>query len=347
MTYPNRHNRTPSPGEPNASLPSPHRRDPAGHSYHFPLPPSDQLNPFRLFSDQELETHAAPAFALDGIYHEGSFIVLVGPSGGGKTFLALDLALCHATGTPWHGRAARRGPVVYVAAEGRGGLAARIGAWKEWHGWTGPAGLSTILEPTVLTESTEVERLLLSLKALPEPPVLVIVDTLARNLGHADENSARDMGQFVQGADRIRRETGAATLIIHHTGLRNGRERGSSALRGAADTTLLLRDSKSATKLHCLKQRETTPFSDLHFKFQESAHSCVLVPASPSVVTLTHNESVALEFLSQCGTPGATYTAWKDGCGLGGGAFDRAVKELTNAGRVGGGGRKGVPYVAL
>src|SRR2546422_8198989 len=42
------------------------------------------------------------------------YTTLFRSSGGGKTFVSLDWALCIATGKPWRGRAVKRGPVVYV-----------------------------------------------------------------------------------------------------------------------------------------------------------------------------------------------------------------------------------------
>jgi hypothetical protein len=352
IMYPHHHDRKPtSPGQNLSNLDTSNGRGSADRNRHFPTTQTAKTQAFRLYSDEELQSYEPPPFAVDGIYHEGAFIVLVGPSGGGKSFLALDLALCHATGLPWHGRSVQHGPVVYVAAEGRAGLGTRIEGWKTWHGWVGPAGLHTILEPTLLNDSTELDRLLHTLNILKkksERPALVIVDTLARNLGDADENSARDMSRFVQGVDTIRRETRAATMVVHHTGLKSGRERGSTALRGAADTTLLLRGTTSGhVTLQCLKQKEAVAFSPLHFQLEASAHSCVLVPATPATNSLTGNENVALEYLAGCGSGGTTYTAWLRGSGLVGGAFDRAVKALLDAGLVGGGGGKGVPYVAL
>lgn len=42
------------------------------------------------------------------------------------------------------------------------------------------------------------------------------------------------MGRFVAALDRLREQTGAAVLGIHHAG-KTGTDRGSSSLRGAAD----------------------------------------------------------------------------------------------------------------
>lgn len=50
------------------------------------------------------------------------------------------------------------------------------------------------------------------------PVRLIILDTLARCFGNSDENTARDMGAFIQGCDAIRYHTCAAMMIVHHSG---------------------------------------------------------------------------------------------------------------------------------
>ncbi|MCA1646651.1 MAG: helicase RepA family protein [Chloroflexi bacterium] len=64
----------------------------------------------------------------------------------------------------------------------------------------------------------DVDELLLSLGDLPELPVALFTDTLARGMVGVDENSAQDMGLFIQTADRIRQATGATVVVLHHHG---------------------------------------------------------------------------------------------------------------------------------
>ena len=44
--------------------------------------------------------------------------------------MSLDLGLSVATGRQWLGKPVEKGLVVYIAAEGVGGLAKRVAAWK-------------------------------------------------------------------------------------------------------------------------------------------------------------------------------------------------------------------------
>jgi RecA-family ATPase len=50
-----------------------------------------------------------------------------------------------------------------------------------------------------------------------------------------DENSAKDMGRLIDQVEWLKKNLGAAALIIHHTGKDGLRERGSSVLRAVAD----------------------------------------------------------------------------------------------------------------
>ena len=65
-------------------------------------------------------------------------------------------------------------------------------------------------------------------------PRLVVVDTLARNFVGGNESSPQDMGFFVDGVERIRRDLGTAVLVLHHETKEGGTERGTESLRNAS-----------------------------------------------------------------------------------------------------------------
>jgi hypothetical protein len=54
-----------------------------------------------------------------------------------KTFTALDIAMCVATGTPWMGREVAQGAVLFIAAEGGDDIHLRRQAWAEHYGKDG------------------------------------------------------------------------------------------------------------------------------------------------------------------------------------------------------------------
>lgn len=76
----------------------------------------------------------AVEYLVAGLIEKDTTGQLFGPSGGGKTFVALDLALSVAAGGHFNDRPAKQGIVLYLAGEGHGGLRRRVKAWHIYHG---------------------------------------------------------------------------------------------------------------------------------------------------------------------------------------------------------------------
>ena len=55
---------------------------------------------------------------------------LFGPSGDGKSFVALDMSMSIATGGYWNGIQCEKGLVIYFAGEGYNGIKRRVKAWS-------------------------------------------------------------------------------------------------------------------------------------------------------------------------------------------------------------------------
>src|SRR5262249_30841427 len=92
---------------------------------------------------------------------------------------------------------------------------------------------------------------------------LVVIDTLSRALAGGDENSGKDMGNFVKHVDRLRADTEAAVLVVHHSGKDMARgARGWSGIRAAVDTELEIHEGK----LTVTKQRDLDQIKPTHFK---------------------------------------------------------------------------------
>ena len=208
-----------------------------------------------------------PQWLIESILVKNSFAVLYGPAGVGKSFLALAWGAAVATGRTWHDRHVRGGPVVYVAAEGGGGLKLRIRALGVRHGCLDNVPYWFVTEPVNFMDSNAVTAFITGIAKVAEKPAFIIIDTLARCFVGGDENSAKDMGIFINGVETVRRKTGATVLVIHHTGKneRSG-ERGSSALRGAADTTISCSGDMGLLLLRCEKQKDAESFPQLTVK---------------------------------------------------------------------------------
>jgi RecA-family ATPase len=220
----------------------------------------------------------------------GSLSVLIGESGAGKSFAALDLAACVGADLDWHGRRVRHGSALYVPFEGHAGLRLRalraVGGFTLEHVYVMPA--SAPLSPVVDRAGAEVpghgerfaERTLVDLTAhlsghgLP-PLALVIVDTVRASLAGSEESS-ENVSAYLRAIRRLMLLTpGAGWLLLHHAGCQDGeqrrkRERGSSSFRGNVDVSLYLEarpfDPATGTAsltLSTLKDRDYEPLPPL------------------------------------------------------------------------------------
>lgn len=203
-----------------------------------PRPLMPDAEPFRFVAACDMPVKPI-AWLVDSYIEADTMAVLFGPPGKGKSFFALDVSCCIATGRPFHGHDVQPGAVFYIAGEGHNGLAKRLHAWAQYNDTDMPAHLFVSEAPTDLASATNAARVAEAVQQIAaktgETPALIVIDTMARNFG-GDENSATDVGQFVTHIDALRRHWKATVLIVHHSG-KDGEKgaRGSSALKGAAD----------------------------------------------------------------------------------------------------------------
>ena len=166
--------------------------------------------------------------------------MVFGPSGAGKTFVVLDMALSIATGTAWADRETKQGTVFYLAGEGHGGFARRVQAWASARGVdvsTAPCYKSS--RPIILSDEADVGILRDAIDQMRDAvglPALIIVDTLARALGSADEKNGADINPLIAALDAMKADYGCSVLLVHHTGHSNkDRARGASEIHAALD----------------------------------------------------------------------------------------------------------------
>lgn len=230
---------------------------------------------FRFLGLDELLSEPRPTRWLIRDYlEESSLACLFGASGSMKSFVALDMGLCLATGKPWHGQdVGEPGPVFYICGEGFNGVAKRLRAWFIENDVDQNAVPFFVSNSSV--EFLDGDSLQTAIAAIDElaaacgAPKLVIVDTLARNFGPGDENSTQDMGAFVAALDSIRAKFGCAVLTVHHTGLNEtNRARGASAFRAAMDFEYRLESKESVRVLACTKSKDHEEPKSMAFEYE-------------------------------------------------------------------------------
>ena len=194
----------------------------------------------------DMRVDTAPPDLVEGVVAANAVAAMYGPSGGGKTFLAIHMASCIALGRPFLGRSVLRGAVLYVALEGQAGVVKRFCAEMQRFGDLGravgllrAAGTLAATQDGISFTSKVISLARRQAKDAGFPVLLVVIDTLACGLAGEDENSASSMSGLLTNCKRINMETGATVLLVAHPGKDRDRGmRGSSALFAGCDSVV-------------------------------------------------------------------------------------------------------------
>ena len=289
--------------------------------------------PLRLYSTAELLAMPPPRWLVDNIMPAGGLVGLYGQPGSKKSFIAIDLALCVATGVPWHGHEVEQNFVVYISAEGNAGIGKRVLAWLVNHeiletkpriGW--------LIESIPVNADSEQMTTLIDRIAdeVQTKPGLIVIDTVARCFD-GNENEQEDMGRFVAGIDWLRFEFQCTVLAVHHTNVAGIRERGNTAFRGAADTMLSVEGPDDLVTIICNKQKDAEEFEPIELEIQQipGTDSCVLKPSSAVV-----NKQEALAHMMETlkSIQPATWDNWLAAVGLSKSQFMKHYANIKKQG---------------
>jgi hypothetical protein len=307
---------------------------------------------FELLGPGDLENLPAPSWLIEGILPANALGVLYGAPSVGKTFVALSIALSIAAGHHWCGKPTKSGSVLYVAAEGAFGLRLRVPAYQRRHGITAER-IRFLGEGFDLRQTADIQKLISTLKAFNFHPDFIVLDTLARLIPGADENSSKDMGEVIRAIDSLRREFTATVLLIHHTVKDGALERGSGALRGAADVMIKCSAAgdRKLVSIKCDKMKDAEPFHTATIKLERvqisSTASSLAVtnwrelPASGALEeddSSTVNQGTILEILQRQFPSGAInkqlLDAFRQSTGKKKSTFDRAMRVLKDCGSI-------------
>ena len=169
---------------------------------------------------------------------------------------------------------------------------------KQEHGVHDSGPFYIVREPVQLTDGDDLACLLSQMSAADVQPALIILDTFARCFVGGDENSAMEVGRFIEQARLLNAATGATVVLVHHSGKRKRKgeaeERGSSALRGAMDTIVRLTKTGTALTVRCEKMKDDEEFEPIHVRLLP----VTLAGTEHTSCVLEASEAVAEERLS-------------------------------------------------
>ncbi len=256
-----------------------------------------------------MENGIEPVPALmDDVIYEGLIHVMAGPSGGGKTIVALMACV----------EVMRKGlPVLYFDSEnGKMPIAQRLKDMgvdprmvRELFTCRYPAEID--LSPDNLAALHEyVEEL---------APALVVFDPLIDFLVTADleENSNTDCARWFMEVCRPLRDRGVATLVLDHAPKDGSGPRGASSKAGGANLVWELDptqefgpDRTGEISLKCVKRREVDPPKYVRFSVGGGvfARSSGTIEQKDPATGLTANESKMFDAVKKAGAAGARWT---------------------------------------
>lgn len=192
---------------------------------------------FEFVPESEFTVGQSKPDIVAGVIPDADLIVAYGESGSGKTFFVLDLVQSIARGLAWRDKAVQQGRVAYVVAEGASGFRNRLRAYKHANELQS-TDLVVLADAPNFMLVPHVKAVIMAIKRAG-PIKLVVVDTLAQVTPGANENAGEDIGKVIHHCRQIRKKTGAAVLLIHHSGKDASRgARGWSGLRAAADAEI-------------------------------------------------------------------------------------------------------------
>jgi hypothetical protein len=302
---------------------------------------------FTFFSEGQVHELQPPQWLIEGLLPKSSMCTLFGQPGAGKSFLALDFAMCISTGNNWLGRKVEAGQVVYCAQEGLTGMGQRIHAWRTARKVDATANIIFTRDFDTLAFYQPVANFIEAVKDTLKGtlPTLMVFDTLGLSALGADENDAKDMNQVMAHVNNIRKAMeSTAVVLIHHTTKMGTTERGSTAIRGACDTMLKMAITGKHTTLSVDKQRDWAAGDPVRLALTPVGAGAVLcLDASPVVVEesapkLNDKAQEALKTLKNLmGMTGADsigLTEWAGSLGITKGAMGPRINALLDAGLI-------------
>ena len=291
---------------------------------------------FRLYRRDEIDLLPDPVWLVDHFLPAKGVGVWYGESGVGKTFVVLSLAAAIVTGRDVFGLAALKGNVIYFGGEGASGIKSRLRAWEQYHAVRAD-GFCLYTGRPEFAKKSDVASAIAECSALQ--PRLCIIDTLSAHFTGGDENSAKEMTPFIDGARTLSEALDCHVLIVHHEGKKQGNgARGSSALKANCDSYFYLSatNTPGQVTLTCEKQKDGPSGDPIlidllpqHIEGDEDG-SVVAVRGTEIELTLdqkplTKNEEAALSALAD---GPLRYKDILSRSSLSQGSFDAALKSL-------------------
>jgi KaiC/GvpD/RAD55 family RecA-like ATPase len=248
---------------------------------------------------REFDSYQGPEheWLVDDLLSRQDRSLVYGESQSGKSFLAIEFAMCVARGVAFMERKVRQGGVVYQAGEGARGIMNRFRAYRRHHGIDAgeDVPLALLRNPVDLYHPDgDTANLIAEIhgwrRQLSHPLELIVIDTLSTATAGADENSAKDMSAVLANIARVSKECGAHVMLVHHKPKNGDKPRGHSSIFANIDNAIeVARNAETKVRtLHVTKQKDGESGAQIRFRLNvvelghrddgKEINSCVVVP---------------------------------------------------------------------
>lgn len=214
-------------------------------------------------------------FLVDAWIPETGVTFIAGPSGSGKSFFALHLALSIARELDFFNRPTKRRGVVYQAGEGGLGLLDRMDAYAKHFEVPENEDVPFELLPVKIDiyskESRDTENLIAEIKALELTMSckvgVVVIDTYSKATVGADEINGKDTAAILANVERIRDECGVNVIVVHHMNADGKKLRGHTSLRDNVDTVIVIHHDKDTGHRQAVLEKQKDGEDGLRITF--------------------------------------------------------------------------------
>jgi len=189
-------------------------------------------------ADELMKQVDNPDWLIEGILEKESLACVFGKPKSGKSFIAIAMAAAIAKGEKFYGNDAYAAPVMFVCGEGQRGTKRRLAAWQQ--GMYSLENIPLYLSDRAIriNDNDDFKMLEEEIDALQNQVGkigMIVIDTFQRNFV-GNENSAEDVGNFINKLDGLVSHYKCCVLLVHHTGHGNSdRGRGSSVMGASLD----------------------------------------------------------------------------------------------------------------
>ena len=254
--------------------------------------------PLKLLTTADPEALRPKEWLVPDLLGAAEVSALIAPAYAGKSLLAISLAAAVPLGCAWFGRVPTKGAALYLAPERHRVTLRRLRAIEIWHEEK-LVNVAVVGERINLLDPEDVKRIVAAARQHEDKTGcqvrLLTIDTVQQSMIGADENSGKDMSNYLDAVARLRDRTGAHVQLIHHTPLRDLRRgRGHTSLAGMTDATMIVVQEKDGTRRWSLEAANDLPEQRLTGAF--ILHSVNLgTGEAPVVVPVAEEANAKLE----------------------------------------------------